>query len=351
MSNIPILHASVNRIWSRLKSGRFDRERYVRLARVDLSLYKTDFHVFAALSSLANFATKLIDFRRQRRYLRTERTKSTVNRRISRMVSMGKVHRLGGHMYRLRHDRRARPICLGLVNMATDPESAQAVQFLLWLAFWRGSLAAITIEDIRQGLSVGRREAACMASWLRANVDQVDRRTLRRMVFFSRRPSWWEHPHTRRAGAKRLRLTRDHFAPGTKGRLSRISQIGLTGSKHSPAPDGNPAANPAFDHRHRQPAQNGLDQAPNVGSDPRPRVSQPIGHIGATLQSITGSLRTGPGRGRTPHGRGCIGDSPPRRRRLTDKVILTKDQLAGMSASEIFDYYRRDNPAGYRGVG
>ena len=166
---------------------------YTRISRRDFcTLSPTLFLVYSLVRSLANFRTKVVDFSRQARYLRSQYHKKTISRNLIRLERRGLVARVARRSYRLYHDRRGRPINLSFVYLVTDPESALLARFVLLLAFWRGSWRELTTRRIREVLGIDYHSAVALGAALRAREGSLSKRTIRAVVFYSRRPNYWQ---------------------------------------------------------------------------------------------------------------------------------------------------------------
>lgn len=210
---------------------KFERFKYARIARSDLRLNPACFFIFSRIQSLANFRTRIADLARQKRLARYFRSKRTINR-ILRYLSVRHVLRHGRDLFQTRQDRKARPINLHLLYFVHSPATALYVQFIIYLAFNRGSLEHVTTDQIQASLGIDRTVANGLAAWLRANVSRISKRTLRGLVFRSTRPCLRQYVRGAGAGDSASAGGRSYFVPPPDLSLLKrdLSSLFLTGT-------------------------------------------------------------------------------------------------------------------------
>lgn len=330
-SNIQSLLRACQSCLDRAQRGRYVTDQYARISRADLQLGRTRFYVFAVVAYLANFHTKICDFARQRRYLRNVRSKSALNRQIAQLArGPSRVHAIGRHRYRVANDRRARPICMGLLYLCTDPEWATAVRLILLIAFHRGALRSITVMDIQRGLRIDRNAACAMHRWLISKADTIDVGRLRRNVFYSRRPAWWLYVRRPGLAPRGQVIRRSDFAPGPALPGTRV----LSDRSNRYRPGGRPVAESSSG-----PISTGAksDRAPRSRPDRSRhgdyslRGMQRIGGI------VSAALACRPG---TPPSMVPDCGSPPRGGLPEEARPLTDRELQDMTPGDVLRYWR-----------
>lgn len=168
-------------------------EKYVKLSKIDCSLRPTAFTIYSSVITQAPFKTQLINFQRQKQYLRTRYHKSTITRTIRRL----KADRLFGfskHLLQQRHDSKNRPVSWALVAGTHNKETAIYNRFLVWLAF-QAPGKRLTVTKVQKGMKIRRYTAAGLLRAARALKFGI--KYLRWIVFYSVTPQSWKYQSKR----------------------------------------------------------------------------------------------------------------------------------------------------------
>lgn len=192
--------ADLDQFFDLVLSRKFSRERYARIRRQDLLLNPFSFFMFCRFAFLANYRTRVANIAREKRQARAYRSKRTVNRTVSALAASGRIRALTRGTCFVA--RMGRPINVHVLHLAMDPLHALCVQFLLFLAFWRGDLTEVRTSSIQAALGVDRGLALHLGRWLRSRQSSLVRRKIRNAVFYCKTPymgckSWRHYCRTR----------------------------------------------------------------------------------------------------------------------------------------------------------
>jgi len=87
------------------------------------------------------------------------------------------------------------------------------MQFIIFLASSRKELSEITYMDIKGALRLDSSTALRLFVWLKQNLPNIALKRLRRIVFYSEKPSWWNYAHHFISRKKPIDFKRSDFVP------------------------------------------------------------------------------------------------------------------------------------------
>lgn len=175
-------------------NGYVDDQKYYRISRIDLSLNNWLFFCLIVLNWCCSFRDKIANLQARKWLLRRFRCKRSINRGLQRLEQTNRVKRAGRVRWRLSQPKNARPVNIGILSLVRSPADCLYIRFLIYLAYYRGkSFLDITTDDIRQSLRINRNTAHMMYKWLQLHSDSFNKKHLRRRVFYSVRPAWWQY--------------------------------------------------------------------------------------------------------------------------------------------------------------
>jgi hypothetical protein len=197
-------------------------QHYTRIGRTDLALNPTQLYYYFQLKQQANFRTKRVDLRRQRRYMKDQergpiRSGRTLRRVLAQLQTRGLVARSGRRFVHMIPDRRQKEIRMDLLYLVRDTVDVRIARFFLVLAFWpKGrKLADLTVDRILAVTGGDRLVALALHKWLQTALPGLSRKALRRRVFYADRPAWWLYGPCRRPDAAHwLGWTADYQVSG-----------------------------------------------------------------------------------------------------------------------------------------